>query len=288
MDTDITVGVPTYKRPYLLERALNLLVKYPNKLIIKVSVDGINEDYNHYKKIEKKFIKFKNIEFIYHKKNIGSLKNFLFLKNIATTEFFIWLADDDEINYLTIKNLYKILVNDKSAVTAVPWWKLINKNNKSKLIIPSHFDDNSLLKRVLKYIYSSDDAFFYGLHRTKNLKNCSFEGYWWPNKEALSNWCYVFQLDLVLQGKIIFLNNKKNKWINHDYGLKFYTKSSQTFLLKYIIYFFRKINIYYLYLNKLFKNRKFIIFFIILIFCPFFLFRDLIMREPILRKINFE
>ena len=156
------------------------------------------------------------------------------------------------------------------------------------MIKPSFFGQESLFKRVISYCYNSDDAFFYGLHRTEILKKCSFKGYWWPNKISLSNWCYVFQMDLILRGKIIFLNDKKFKWINHDYGKKFYPRSSTDKFFKYYAYLSRRINVYYLYLEKLLKAKKFTIFTIVFFMSFFLLIRDLLFREPAFHKVQFK
>ena len=285
---NITVGIPTHKRPTLLLRALNkLLEDHKPNIKIVVSIDGIDEFYKDYLEIEKKF-SYDFIEFIYHKENIGSLKNFFFLRDHCKTEYFMWLADDDEINCNTIINLYSILISDPSACTAVSYWELFNEEKKTKLIRPSSFNQNSLFKRVINYCYNSDDAFFYGLHRIDVLKKCSFKGYWWPNKISLSNWCYVFQMDLILQGKIIFLDNKKFKWQNHDYGKKFYPSSSTDKYFKYLAYLIRRINLYYLYLEKLLIAKKYVIF-ITMFFLSFFLLaRDLLLREPAFHKVQFK
>ena len=285
---NITVGIPTHKRPRLLLRSLNSLLNdhYSNVKIV-VSIDGIDETHNDYLEIEKKFSN-SSIEFIYHKENIGSLNNFLFLRDHCKTEYFMWLADDDEISCTTIINLYSLLDTKISACTAVPYWELLNEKNEKKLIKPSFFMQKSLLKRVISYCYNSDDAFFYGLHRTEILKKCSFKGYWWPNKISLSNWCYVFQMDLILRGKIIFLDDKKLKWINHDYGKKFYPRSSSDKFFKYYAYLSRRINVYYLYLEKLLKAKEFIIFTIMIFISFFLLIRDLLFREPAFHKVQFK
>ena len=285
---NITIGIPTYKRPLLLKRALNSILKSKVKnLKIIVSIDGKDEMYSQYKKVEAYFSHFNFIKFYYQKKKIGSLSNFFFLRDITQTYFFIWLADDDEIDGLTINKLYEILKKNNKIVTAVPYWQLVYENNKRKIIKPETFNSGNLLLRLLKYLHNPDDCFFYGLHRTEFLKKCSFDKYWWPNNLSLSNWCYVFQIDLIIQGKIILLNNKKYKWINHDYGKKFYTRSKANNYLHHLFFIIRKINIYYLYLIKIFKWKKYHILLIIFLPSLFFLVRDIIYKEPIYKKIKF-
>jgi glycosyltransferase involved in cell wall biosynthesis len=282
----ITIGIPTYKRPNLIKRCLENLIKKKNSFLIIVSVDGVDETYKSYKKLEKNFKRFKNIKFIFHKKNIGSLKNFYFLRDACKTKYFMWLADDDVIKIETINKLYELLSKNKHACTAVPYWELHN-GKKKKLIEPFFFDSNSTTLRVIKYLYENDDAFFYGLHKIKYLKNCKFQSYFWPNTNVLSNWCYVFQMDLILQGKILFLNNKKYRWINNDYGIKYYDKGSKNIFFKSFAYLLRKINIYLYYMVKFIKWKKINIFLIVLIIFPLFLIRDLTVREPAYQKVQF-
>ena len=58
-----------------------------------------------------------------------------------------------------------------------------------------------------------------------------------------------------MQGKVIFLNNEKYKWTNHDYGEKTSRATTQK-IFKYIAYFIRRINIFYFYLSKIIMENK--------------------------------
>lgn len=286
MKLKITIGIPTHKRPKLLKRALISLISDENiNVKIVISVDGIDNPFEEYKLIEKSVFNKQNISFIYHKTKIGSLKNFLYLRDIYDTEYFIWLADDDESSLRLVYELQKLLDNNLNAVTAVPYWELKNDNNKYKIIQSSHFNDKLKIKRVSKYIYDSDNVFFYGLYRAEKLKKCSFNNYWWPNKDALSNWCYVFQMDLILQGQIILLDNINQRWINNDYGIKYYPRSSGEKMMKNFSYIMRRINIYYLYILKFLKLKKY--FYIFILPFIFLLVRDIIFKESVNKRIKF-
>ena len=291
MSINLTIGIPTYKRPDLLQRALESFIHESIndelKIFVLISVDGIDNTYKDYKILEEKLKNYKFVNFIFHKKNLGSLNNFYFLRDNCETEYFMWLADDDEINFKTIKKLYNVLKTSK-AITIVPSWEKVNEDKKRKIIIPRYFDDDNLIKRIFKYCYDSDDAFFYGLHKTKYLKNCDFKDYWWPNKKILSNWCYVFQFDLVIQGKIIYLNDTEFKWINHDYGEKYYPKATSRRFVRNIAYTIRCINIYYLYLKKILKWKKYLLIPILVPFFLILLLRDLIFEPPIYKRVRFE
>ena len=198
----------------------------------------------------------------------------------------MWLADDDEINYSTVKAMYeKLSISD--AITIVPYWELVNSLGSKKIIKPTFFESQSLLKRIINYLNDSDDAFFYGLHKTKFIKKCEFSNYWWPNKKILSNWCYVFQFDIIMQGKVIFLNDEKYKWINHDYGEKFYPRATTKKIFKYFAYFIRRINIFYFYLSKIIKWKKYKLIIILIPFFLIFFIRDTFFNRPIYNRIKF-
>ncbi|MDB2349596.1 glycosyltransferase [Alphaproteobacteria bacterium] len=288
MQYKITVGIPSCKRPDLLERALKSFVKKNLKnLYVIISIDGIDSSFGEYKKIESNYKKYNFIRFYYHKKNIGSLKNFLFLKDISTTKYFMWLADDDESNTDMIYKLFEILENNNDVVTAVPYWELAFANGNRKIIKPSSFSDNNVFLRILKYVYYSDDAFFYGLHKLEFLNKCSFKKYWWPNTKYLSNWCYVFQFDLIIQGKIFLLKDKEMRWINHDYGPKHYPRTAAFSKIKReLLFLIRKVNIYYFYLAKLIKWRKYSYAFILFFIFFILYFRDIIKNTltPLVKK----
>jgi glycosyltransferase involved in cell wall biosynthesis len=283
----VTVGVPSYKRPDLLKDALNSLKDQTYKQIkILVGINGDKNDTEKYKTIRDNFKDDLNIEFHFHNKNIGSINNFLYLLNICNSKYFMWLADDDRISPNLIESSLNILDKNYDTVTVMPLWELVHSENKKK-IIPSFFDQKSALKRIINYCDVTDDAFFYGLHRTSNLKKCSFSKFWKPNSDLISEWAYVFLFDLVLQGKILFNPDSDAKWIDNDLGIKFYKKENGNKYKIRLQNIIKKINIKYLYIEKLIKWKKYHYLTIMLPLLIFFFLRDLILREKIYKKIKF-
>ena len=287
MLTDVTVGIPTFRRPDLLERAiLSVLNQTYKKITLNISVDYFERNHQEYVFLRNKYKSFKNVNFFFQNENIGSLQNFLFLSNQCKTEFFMWLADDDEMSETLIESLKKKIITSGDIACVCPYWNLRNYE-KDKTIKPKTFDSKSLLMRVFKYLNYSDDVFFYGLHRSQILKKAKFNGYCWPNNKSLANWCYVLQFDVLLNGKISLVDEINAKWINHDYGTKFYISSIGSSFFKYFAYFVRRINIYFFYIKKAFLNKKPIILLFLLLVSPYFLIRDLLFGEPIYKDIKF-
>lgn len=286
MNNNITIAIPTHKRPSLLRRALDSVISENYIFEILVSVNGKDEYFDDYKKIQKKYSKFNNIKFFFQEYNLGFIGNLNFLLNECKTEFISLLADDDETNPKGVIELKNFLIENKDYVSACLFWEFISFDGSKKLIEPKYFDQKNILIRILNYIYSSDDAFFYGLHRTSSFKKCSFEGYWKPNHNDLANWAYIFQFDLLLQGKVHFLNDKKFRWINHDYTQKHYYRPKLNFFVRSFKYITRRMNIYYLYLKKILLNKNYLSFLIIFLVIPLFLFRDIVFKEPIYHKVK--
>jgi glycosyltransferase involved in cell wall biosynthesis len=116
----ITVGVPTYNRPDGLKHTLDCLLKqtYRNLRIMvsdncSVNQKVIDEIVNEYSK------KDLSIEFFRQEKNIGAIKNLMFLLNKAESEFFMWAADDDEFDETFVEELSKALIAQPEAAVAI-------------------------------------------------------------------------------------------------------------------------------------------------------------------------
>lgn len=285
----VTVGIPSYKRPELLQNALNSLKEQTYKKIkILVAINGDEDDAKKYKIVKDNFENDLNIEFHFHNKNIGSINNLLYLLNICNSKYFMWLADDDKISPNLIKSSVSILEKNFDTVTVMSLWELVYSENKKKKIIPSFFNQNSPLKRIINYCNVTDDAFFYGLHRTSNLKKCSFSKFWKPNSELISNWAYVFLFDLVIQGKILFNSDSDARWIDNDFGIKFYKKENGNKFKVRFQNIIKKINIKYFYIAKIIKWKKYHYLPIIFPYLVYFFIRDLIFGEKIYQKIELQ
>lgn len=253
---EVTIAIPTFKRANLLAKALKCLEMQTFKNFkVSIAVNGNNSDVIDYKKLEQLYLKNNNIKFYYHYKNIAIIDNFLFLLSESTTKYFMWLADDDLISPHCLEVLVKVLDFNGDAVTAVPYWKMNDENGK-QLIIPSHFHQNNFIQRIIKFCDNSDDVFFYGLHRTENLKKCTFEGFWRPNSELIEQWAYVFIFDLLMQGKILFKYDKNAIWINNHTTTKQYSRDHRTNLTSKIKKVIKMINMNYLFIVKIIKWKK--------------------------------
>ena len=260
---DVTIAIPTYKRLNLLKRTISSVANqsYSNIHLILSSNEKSSEE--KILEICKEFSqKIKKITVYIHYENIGQLGNFKFLLDSVDTEFFMWLADDDEISSNYIENLIIILQKNPDISSAMGRW--VSVSNSGKKLHPKQPDLSSkiLIVRIFNFIVNNDDSWFYGLHRKNKVRQCKFEGYFWPNKGLIPNWSYVFLIEILIKSPVLYSHSAD--FINHDYGIKFYPIYRYGKIINLVAYIVRRANLYGLFSYKLFKDNYKIISFLLI------------------------
>jgi glycosyltransferase involved in cell wall biosynthesis len=248
----VTVGMPAFNRPEGLRRALLSLTRqdYPNLFV--VVADDCSPDHDLLTVVDD-FRSQLNIRYVRNAHNVGLIANALLLLDFARSPYFMWLADDDEISSNFVSELVGLLESEPDAVTATGNWVRMTDSLTSENLEASQFQQVSVIRRMVHFVWHSDDAFFYGLHRTDSVRAASFSGFWWPNRGSVVNWCYILICDLVLQGRILRSPDPSVQWINHGYTRKDYAKSGMTpsSVAKYTI---KRVNVHFEYSRKA-RNR---------------------------------
>ena len=255
----VTVGVPTYSRPKLLERALNSIAIQTYKNIEVIVSDNCSPGIETENVVNSFINRIKNLKYIKQTKPIAIEANFFRLLNDSEGVYFMWLADDDEIsNDQYIDKLVSVLESNPASITAMANWKLMQDDCVGNLKRMRDYRSNFWLLRALKFIWRSYDDFFYGLHRKDALIRATLPEYWGINKLTQTNKCYPFLMDLVIQGKIIGIDEEDVVWVNHDYTCKNYIPTPKgKRSLRLFRYFIRRVNIYYLYCQKIYNHGGF-------------------------------
>lgn len=246
----VTIGIPTYRRPDVLARALECVARqtYP---ALRVIVSDNATPGNDVQAVVAGFrSRIPGLVLHRHPDNIGPRPNFFFLLDRAETPYFMWLADDDEISDNYVEALVGLLEADASAVTAAGNWLWLRGEGVGDLMPPRDYRDDRRLFRLARFLWRADDAFFYGLHRTAALRAASFPGYVWPNRDSVMNWAYVYLLDMVLRGKILIHPDRSVRFINHDYTVKSY-RAREPRLAGMLKVAARRINVHVLYIGKI-------------------------------------
>ena len=254
----VTLAIPTYNRPQYLRRALESAVQqnYPNLEIL------VSDNNTEGQEVEQIISEFQNrhsdLKFFKQKKNIGAINNFLFLLQKASGEYFMWLADDDEITNNCVSHLAATLDADISVSCVAPNWYLLSSIDAGTIMPRRNYVEAHWLSRALKYIWSSNDAFFYGMFHTEQLIKARFYHYCWPNRNQISNWAYPYLYDIILTGKIIVTSDESVKFINHSYVDKSYQKNNRG-VVNFVKSLCRRANVYGIYIYKTFTRKPFFV-----------------------------
>lgn len=238
----VTIGIPAYERDVGLRRALRSLVSqdYPNVEII------VSDDASPTQDLALVVQDFENVRYVRQPVNLGLVNNAFWLRDEAHGKYFMWLADDDEVSADYVSSLVDLLEADPSAVTAMGNWVRLRDQGTKTAYPTSRFEQYSASDRARAFIRKTVDAFFYGVHRTQALRSATFNGFWWPNQDTYPNWCFVFLMDVVLQGRILVAEDQSVQWVNHSYELKLYSTSEATWRR-----LVRRTNVHWLYLSKI-------------------------------------
>ena len=141
----LTIGIPTYNRKKAILNCLDHL--YEKKIYLKARIlviDNASEDQS-YEIIHKKYSHVFDIH--KNKKNIGFSGNTIELFKICSTEYLLWLSDEDIIIEKNIDKLIEIL-NKNSYFFLCPQYYL--KNNITKL-----YRGNKKMKTVTYDLWKS-------------------------------------------------------------------------------------------------------------------------------------
>jgi glycosyltransferase involved in cell wall biosynthesis len=196
MNYSVTIGMPVYNRPIELERALKsvLLQTFTNIEII------ISNNCSSKVEVEKVVQKFLNtdsrIKYYYQKEALPVIENFNFVLSKATSDYFMWLADDDwiDVNYIE-KCLLFLTANEDYNLTCGQSIYHDQAGNISKIINTPSFFSKSATKRVLSFYKNVGlNGYFYGLRKTSLSKEVLLQ-----NKIAF-DWMYIGSI--VFKGKV--------------------------------------------------------------------------------------
>lgn len=167
----VSIGVPTYNRPNLLEKVLSCLTAQTYQNLEILVSDNCSPDLA-VEKIGKAYAdKDQRITYIRQTENKGAEFNFKFVFEGSAGKYYMWLADDDIISERFIEEAVKFLeVNpDYSMASGIPFWMDHDITRIGPLPILS-LESNSPRKRIFKYILTAEDnCVFYSLLRRSQL-----------------------------------------------------------------------------------------------------------------------
>lgn len=166
----VSVGIPTYNRPDGLFRTIKQILGQTHKNIEVVISNNASSNplvkdlINKCAELDSRIIPFHQDE------NIGIVRNFKFVLQAATSEYFMWAADDDEWDPRFIERCLEKL-QESDAATAMPGFLRHNRplDVKGVANLPRMTGENSYQDAIAFY-ETMPHSIFYGLHRRESIK----------------------------------------------------------------------------------------------------------------------
>lgn len=172
----VSIGIPTFNRFYYLKEAIQSILSqdYENIEVI-ISDNCSNDETEAY--CSDLALNNAKVTYIRQSTNIGAAKNFEYVLNQASGDFFMWLADDDRCESEFITELMSEFQKDESIVLCASGLKIINEENELIRIkkldgLYLENDWNKVKNTFFEFLPSDNDICYtvYGIFKTNALK----------------------------------------------------------------------------------------------------------------------
>jgi len=205
----ICIGIPTRNRPKLLHRALESVAALslpPEEVIIGDNSDDNRSAlvYEHWKHIIPTLI------YIKRAKSLTALENFFQLAAESSSEYFMWLADDDILAESHIKVVHEYILRNTN-IDYLGWGFSVKNYVTEVTEYPSHLPsillNKSAFANVNSYLRQPISCYFYGLYRRKVLLNSILHR--WVQNGIIFDWLdCAFVMYMLLNHRSHFLSEK--------------------------------------------------------------------------------
>jgi glycosyltransferase involved in cell wall biosynthesis len=245
----VTIGLPTFRRGHLIRRALASIAAQTYRNFVLIISDNAGEDATTMAVVQEFSEAFPEVVLVAQDENIGVLGNYKFVLAAAQTEYFMWLADDDELSADYLEELVGLLDADPGTVTAMGRWMGMTSPTDGTIRLQLRSDEARRLHRLFKFVAcNAEDSAFYGVHRTEGLRQSRFTDYLPPNRGVLTNFCYIMLFDMLWIGR--FQYGRSACWTCHNYSEKKYNHALAKGFLDRVRTFLRRLNVYLIYIGK--------------------------------------
>ena len=273
----VTIGIPVYNGAKYLKDSLNSAINQTYKNIEIIISDDNSTDSSF--EILKSFVKQSSHIKIYRQNiNLGPIKNFNFVLNKASGQFFTWFAQDDIHDLNFVKKLIDCYEN-RNITSMMSDYRNFIGAKKYKIYEPPNFTIVNNFESVIYFLKSENLSLFYGLHETKFLKNIG--GYHRDFRPYFKSSDFLTILKILLVGnfyfvnEVLFLKRDTGYFTNQFENLKKLPfidlkKNIFRYLLFPIHFIFDLIlGIKFIFTSKLIRKYKYILFYKIILLTNF-------------------
>ncbi|MGE3683337.1 MAG: glycosyltransferase family 2 protein [Bdellovibrionales bacterium] len=123
----ITVGIPTFNRPEGLARTLARIIGQTYTHLEILVSDNHSDDARAVEEVLARYHHDKRLRFFRQERNLGSIGNFEFLVRQARGDFFLWAADDDELESTYVEALLAAFRSKPGAAVAMTGYDVLDE-----------------------------------------------------------------------------------------------------------------------------------------------------------------
>lgn len=170
----LTMGMVVYNEEKYIAKAIESLLAQTFQDFILIISDNASTDKTQ--EICKAYAKNdKRIVYVRHQKNMGTLANWRYVINQATTPYFALCGGHDKWHPCFAEKLL-LAFNDEKVVLSYPLSAHIDENGVIGKILKNDYSTVSMEKPADRYLfflrrYNAEDVFF-GIWKTQTLKDC--------------------------------------------------------------------------------------------------------------------
>ena len=176
----VSIGMPVYNGEPFICDAIDSIQSQTFKDFELIISDNCSTD--NTQKICKEYSdRDFRITYVRQRQNIGPTRNFEFVLEKASGEYFLWMAADDKLHPLFIEKLYKLIVDHSDIVLVMS--DVLNISHDNEILFSQKLDNiriedvNKDWLRTRKFFFENptSNIFFcvYGLFRTEFVKLAS-------------------------------------------------------------------------------------------------------------------
>jgi glycosyltransferase involved in cell wall biosynthesis len=196
----VSIGMPVYNGADFISQAIDsLLAQTHQDFELIISDNGSTDDTKEI--CLSRAVKDSRIKFSQNETNLGGLKNFTKVLDLATADYFMWAAHDDVWEPEYIKTLVAIMENDPEVIIAFVMFDAIDELNQMLVEYPTilAIPNDDLYQRLANYIQQHERLGkanpFYSLMRRECTKQAFATAYRFLESGVwASDMLFIFQM----------------------------------------------------------------------------------------------
>ncbi|MEI6429550.1 MAG: glycosyltransferase [Pseudanabaena sp. ELA607] len=196
----VSIGMPVYNGAEFIDQAIDsLLAQTHEDFELIISDNGSTDDTKEI--CLSRVAKDPRIKFSQNETNLGVLKNFIKVLDLATADYFMWAAHDDVWEPEYVETLVAIMENDPEVIIAFAMFDAIDEFNQMLVEYPTilAIPNDDLYQRLANYIKQHERLGkanpFYSLMRREYTKRAfAAADHFLQNGVWASDMLFIFQM----------------------------------------------------------------------------------------------